>query len=115
MKGSIIIAEKNILTESDIKSWIAISKKLGQANVKATSNVKNTIELIQSRFPEIPNKMVWGNYLIFEEHEDFAVIDIDYDNIEKLKNEVLNIALNNNLAVLIGKENKIYRDISEIK
>ncbi|QCW98867.1 hypothetical protein FGM00_01550 [Aggregatimonas sangjinii] len=115
MKGSIIIAEKNILVDSDTKSWIEISKKLEQNKVESTSNIKKVIKRIQSRFPEIPNKMVWGNYLIFEEHENIAVIDIDYNNLEKLKQDVLNIALNNNLAVLIGKENKIYRDISELK
>ena len=59
--------------------------------------------------------MVWGNYLIFEEYEKIVTIDIDYDNIDNLKSEILNIALNNDLVVLIGKENKIYRNISEIK
>lgn len=115
MKFSIIIAEKKVITQSDTKTWIDISKNLNQNNTDATPILKNTINLIKSKFPEIPNKMVWGNYLIFEEYENIVAIDIDFDNIELIKTEILLIALSNDLAVLIGKENKIYREISEIK
>ncbi|WP_282148326.1 hypothetical protein [Algibacter lectus] len=115
MKYSIIISEKELLKDSDKITWIGISKKLDQKKTDATESLKNVIKLISLQFPELPNKMVWGNYLIFEEYEKIVVIDIDYENIDSIKNEILNIVLNEDLAVLIGKENKIYRDISEIK
>lgn len=115
MKYSIIIAEKNALSSSDTKAWIEISAKLQQTKVQATSVLKKSINQIISQFPEIPNTMVWESYLIFEEHRNAVVIDIDYENIDLLKNEILNIALHNDLAVFIGKENKIYRNISDIK
>lgn len=113
MKFSIIIAEKNIHTQSDVKIWINIGIKLGQSRIKATLNLTNVIDLIKLRFPELPNQMVWGNYVMFEEFNDIVTIDIDHDDIDLLKKEILKIALQNDLVVLIGKENKIYRDISE--
>lgn len=114
MKFSIIIAEKSILTQSDVKIWINVSIKLGQSKIKATPNLSNVIDLIKLRFPQLPNQMVWGNYLMFEEYDDIITIDIDHDDIDLLKKEILKIAFQNDLVVLIGKENKIYRDISEI-
>lgn len=77
--------------------------------------MSNVIDLIKLRFPQLPNQMVWGNYLMFEEYEDIITIDIDHDDIDLLKKEILKIAFQNDLVVLIGKENKIYRNISEIK
>lgn len=110
-----IIAEQNILTHSDVKIWMDISSKLEQSRVESTPNLKQVIALIKLRFPELSNQIVWGNYLVFDEHDDVVAIDIDYDNIDLLKKEILKIALHNDLVVLIGKENKIYRNISEIK
>ena len=47
--------------------------------------------------------------MIFEEYSDFFVIVIEYEDIEYLKKEILEIALEKGFAVLIGKENKIYK------
>ncbi len=115
MKFSIIIAEHHILHQSDIKIWMDIRIKLGQNRMKTTPNVAHVIDLIKLRFPELPNQMVWGNYLIFDEHDDIVAIDIDYDDIDLLKKEIFKIAFQNDLVVLVGRENKIYRDISEVK
>lgn len=115
MKFSIIIVEQNILTHSDVKIWMDISSKLEQSRVESTPNLKQVITLIKLRFPELPNQIVWGNYFVFDEHDDVVAIDIDYENIDLLKKEILKIALHNDLVVLIGKENKIHRNISEIK
>lgn len=115
MKFSMIIAEQNILSHSDVKIWMDISSKLEQSTVEATPNLKQAIALVKTQFPELPNKIVWRNYLVFDEHDNIVAIDIDYDNIDLLKKEILKIALKNDLVVLIGRENKIYRDIREIK
>lgn len=47
--------------------------------------------------------MVWGNYLIFEEYDDIVIVDIDYGDTDLLEKEILKIALQNDLVVLIGK------------
>jgi len=109
MKFSIVIADMKILTASDTKTWIGLSKKLAEPKTDTTPELKEIITLIKSGFPELPNTMVWGNYLIFEEFADFFTIDIDYDDIKRLEHEILDIALENGFAVLIGKENKIYK------
>jgi len=44
-----------------------------------------------------------------------VTIDVDFDDVTKMKNDILTIALNNDYVVLIGKENKIYRSLSELK
>lgn len=113
MKFSIIIAEKNILTQSDVKIWIDVGIKFGHSKIKATPNLTNVIDLIKLRFLELPNQMVWGNYLMFEEYDDIVIVNIDHGDIDLLKKEILKIAFQNDPGVLIGKENKIYRDISE--
>ncbi len=79
MKFSIIIAEQNILTHSDVKIWMDISSKLEQSRVESTPNLKQVIALIKLRFPELPNQMVWGNYLVFDEYDNIVAIDIYYD------------------------------------
>jgi hypothetical protein len=71
------------------------------------------ITLNKTQFPELPNKMAWGNYLVFNEYANIVVVDIDYDDINLLKKEILKIAFENELVVLIGKENKIYRNINK--
>lgn len=111
MKFSIIIADKSVLAASDRKTWLEISKRLSEPNSSVADGLKEVIESIKAKFPELPNKMVWGNYLIFEEYSDFFSMEIDYADMESLKKEVLDIALPKGFVVLIGKENKIYRSV----
>jgi len=111
MKFSMIIAEQNILTQSDVKIWMDVGIKLDQSSMEATPGLKQAIAQIKTQFPELPNQIVWGNYLVFDEHGNIVTIDIDCDDIDLLKKEILKIAFQNDLVVLIGRENKIYRDI----
>lgn len=72
MKYSIIIADKSVLASSDTKTWLKISKRLEEPNRDVEHELKDVIESIKSKFPDLPNKMAWGNYLIFEEYFDFS-------------------------------------------
>lgn len=113
MKYYISIAEKHLLSTSHRKTWLAVSD-VQENDTECTEILKDTEEEIKAKFPELPNKMVWGHYLIFNHHGAVLSIDIDYDDIDKIKKEILEIALRKDLMVLIGSEDKIYKGIEDI-
>ncbi|GAA4147034.1 hypothetical protein GCM10022216_32620 [Sphingobacterium kyonggiense] len=113
MKYYISIAEKHLLSTSHRKTWLAVSD-VEEKETECAEILKETEEEIKTKFPELPNKMVWGHYLIFNHHGSVLSIDIDYDDIEAIKREILEIALRKDLMALIGSEDKIYKDIEDI-
>lgn len=109
MKYSIIIADSKLIAKSDIKTWIDIGKKSIEPKSELSESLIEIINIIKSKFPKISNYKNSESYMIFEEYSDFFAIDIEYEDIEYLKKEILEIALEKGFAVLIGKENKIYK------
>lgn len=109
MKYSIIIADTKLLLKSEIKTWINIGKISIEPQAQTSKDILKIIDLIKLKYPDIPNNKGAENYLIFEKYADFFTMDIQYDTIEKMKEEIIEIALHNGFAVLIGKENKIYK------
>ena len=85
MKANVTVSRNNI-PNSDRKAWFFLSQQFEKKkNIKAPDFVEFA-EKVYRKFPHLPNKMVWGNYLIPEIiDQDFACFAIDYDN----PNEIL--------------------------
>ncbi|TDQ11503.1 hypothetical protein [Pedobacter metabolipauper] len=109
MKYSIIVALSDSIAPTDYKAWTDIGKKIQQPPTVLNAVLKDAAQEIARSFPDLPSSIVWGNYLVFDEHGDFFVIDIDFENVELIRDTVFHVAEKRGLTVLIGKENKIYR------
>ena len=83
MKNSVGIT-RNIIPKNDRQAWFFYVEMLEKRkNTKATDMVEFAEKVCQ-QFPDLPNKMVWGNYLIPNIDEDFADFSIDYHEPDEI-------------------------------
>ncbi|MDR2146485.1 MAG: hypothetical protein LBE91_08520 [Tannerella sp.] len=115
MKYSIIVIRNEIISrfDKDRAAWWYVGFHLKKNETQAADLV-GFAEKINQRFPELPNKMVWGNYLIPTIDENFLVFDIDAspEQIDEIVLYIIQQANEQGLAVLDGKKEKIYRPTS---
>jgi len=113
MKYCIKIVRNDLISrfDKDRAAWFYLAFHLETFGIKSLDLVKFA-EKINQRFPELPNKMVWGNYLIPSViDKNFIDFDIDAspEQIDEIVAYIIQCSNEQGLAVFEGKKNKIHR------
>lgn len=107
MKSDLQIIRNEIISrfEKDRAAWWYIGFHYKQTGIQATDLVEFA-EKICKQFPELPNKMVWGNYLIpkIDENDISFMIDASPEKIDEIESFITEKALEHGFAVLAGEE-----------
>ena len=112
MKYSVVVIRNEIISrfDKDKAAWWYVAFHLEKFETQAPDLIKFA-EKINQQFPELPNKMVWGNYLVPTIDENCLVFEIDAspEQIDEIVLYIIHQANEQGFAVLDGKKDKIYR------
>ena len=103
---------KNDIPADDRPAWLYLSRILKnepEKGITADQVFESFMEQVRKVYPELPSKMVWGNYLIAEFFEHRISLSIDYENKDEMMAEIIKIAKEQNLVVFEPKSEKIHR------
>ena len=114
MKYGLQIIRNEIISrfDKDRAAWWYVGFHLEKFGTQA-SDLIGFAEKINQKFPELPNKMVWGNYLIPTIDENWLCFEMDAspEQIDEIVMYIIQLANEQGLAVLDGKKEKIYRPL----
>lgn len=106
MKSEISVT-RNAIPDKDRNAWLHYVKLVeNRKNTKAPDFVAFAEKVFQL-YPQLPNKMVWGSYLIADIDEDFMDFQIDHDNANEIVEHIIQLA--NEHGYVAWANGKIYR------
>jgi len=112
MKYSVQVIRNKIISrfDKDRAAWWYVAFHLEKFGTQAADLVEFA-EKVHQQFPKLPNKMVWGNYLIPTIDENYLLFEIDAsaEQIDEIVLLIIEKANEQGFAVLDGKKDKIYR------
>lgn len=100
---------RNVVPDEHRPAWLYLVEMIeSRKNVKSADLIEFA-EKVHQQFPDLPNKMVWGNYLIPDIDENFVLFDIDFPQVDEIISCIRKLAKDYSLVVFDGKQDKIYR------
>jgi hypothetical protein len=84
MKSDIAVSRNNI-PAGDRSAWLFFVRMYENRKNSKAADFIEFAEKVCRQFPHLPDKMVWGNYLIPDIDEDFVEFHIDSPNPDEIK------------------------------
>ncbi len=107
MKSNLQIIRSEIISrfDKDRAAWWYIAYHYKQTGIQAADLVEFA-KKVNRQFPELPDKMVWGDYLIpdIDENDINFQIDASPEKTDEIKRFIIHQALEHGFAVLAGEE-----------
>jgi hypothetical protein len=107
MKRNLMIIRNEIISrfEKDRAAWFYIGLRYKRTGIQAADLVEFS-KMVNQQFPELPSKMVWGNYLIpdIDENDVNFQIDASPEKISEIEQFITQQALEQGFAVLVGEK-----------